>query len=116
MAHFRPTATVPGGTGAATPAILHTHVDRTADIDRNGLIEHLNGHGVGTSVHYRPLHTMTHWSTAAILDAKGYDGADRWFEGCVSLPLFPSMTDAEFDHVSDAVAGAFAGDAQPLRA
>ena len=92
------------------------HVDRTAEIDRNGLIEHLNGHGVGTSVHYRPLHTMTHWSSAAILDAKGYDGADRWFEGCVSLPLFPSMTDAEFDHVSDAVAGAFAGDAKPLRA
>jgi len=86
------------------------HVDRDANIDRNGLIDHLNANGVGTSVHYRPLHTMTYWRKSAILDPKGYEGADRWFEGCVSLPLFPSMTEAEFEHVSNAVIGAFSGD------
>ena len=90
------------------------HVDRDANVDRNGLIEHLNAHGVGTSVHYRPLHTMTYWKTSAILDPSGYEGADRWFEGCLSLPLFPSMSDTEFQHVADTVAGAFSGDANTL--
>ena len=91
------------------------HVDPDADIDRNQLIDHLNRNGVGTSVHYRPLHTMTHWKKTAALDPDGYKGADRWFQGCVSLPLFPSMTQAEFDHVSDVIVGAFTGDARTLR-
>ena len=91
------------------------HVDPDADIDRTQLIDHLNRNGVGTSVHYRPLHTMTHWKKTAALDPDGYKGADRWFQGCVSLPLFPSMTQAEFDHVSDVIVGAFTGDARTLR-
>ena len=85
------------------------HVDPHASCNRNELIEQLSAQGVGTSVHYRPLHTMTHWSQTASLDPAGYPNADRWFEGCISLPLFPSMTESEFDHVTDVIAKSFAG-------
>ena len=92
------------------------HVESDAEIDRNGFIEHLAAHGVGTSVHYRPLHTMTHWKKVAMTDPRGYANADSWFAGCVSLPLFPAMTDQEFDHVADAVTTAFTRNSKTVQA
>lgn len=92
------------------------HVEPDAPIGRNGLIEHLATQGVGTSVHYRPLHSMTHWKESALLDPRGYPGADRWFEGCVSLPLFPGMTTAELDYVCDGITAAFTHDTKIIRA
>ena len=79
------------------------HTDSETGVDRNTFIEGLAERGIGTSVHYRPLHRMSHWMRTAILDPHGYPGADAWFEGCVSLPLFPAMTNEEFDAVTTAI-------------
>ena len=82
----------------------------TCGVDRSRFIEELASRGVGTSVHYRPLHRMTHWSrhddAPASEAATAFPGAESWYRGCVSLPLFPSMTDGEFDTVCEAVEAA----------
>ena len=90
------------------------HLPDNSVADRGRFIDELASRGVGTSVHYRPLHLMTHWappdrSTAGsqpIDPGNTFRGADAWYRGCVSLPLFPSMTEAEFDTVCTAVENA----------
>lgn len=69
-----------------------------AKIDRAALIDGLRVRGVGCSVHYRPLHQMTFWSDYS--KGSSFPNADRYFEGCVSIPLFMDMTDAEQAHVT----------------
>ena len=83
-------------------------VDPASNLDRNRLIEEINAQGIGTSVHYKPLHRLTHWSKTALLDPSGYPNADDWFDHCLSLPLFPSMTPEEFEAVCAAVENAVA--------
>lgn len=70
-----------------------------ARLDRNGLIEALVKRGIGFSVHYKPLHHMTYYRKTYRLDARDYPQAERHWKGCVSLPLFPSMSEAEMEYV-----------------
>ena len=83
------------------------HLDPGTGLERQPFMDGLAEREIGTSVHYKPLHRMTHWHQTALVDgddaAIAFPGADAWFEGCVSLPLFPSMTEAEFEAVCTAV-------------
>jgi len=90
---------------AASKEALHAwhlfpiRLHETAPVTRDELIEVLTNEGIGTSVHYRPLHQMTYWKERYPYQAGEFDVADRYFAGAVSLPLFPDMTDAEVDRV-----------------
>ena len=91
---------------AAPPGWLHAwhlfpiRVHETAPVTRDELIDALTSEGIGTSVHYRPLHQMTYWKERYPVQAGEFEVADRYFAGAVSLPLFPGMTDAQVDRVA----------------
>ena len=70
-----------------------------SSLDRDAVIERLSAAGVGTSVHYRPLHRMTYWQQETGAKAAECPGAEHRWLGTLSLPLFPSMRDEEQDHV-----------------
>jgi len=70
-----------------------------ARMDRNAFIEGLVAREVGFSVHYKPLHHMTYYRERYGLKAEGFPQAERHWRGCVSLPLYPSMTDEEVAYV-----------------
>ena len=67
--------------------------------DRQALIDRLFENGVKTSVHYRPLHLMSYWKQTYGLQKENYPVSTKTFERCITLPLFPSMTLEEQDHV-----------------
>jgi perosamine synthetase len=71
-----------------------------ARIGRNGLFEALRRSNIGTSVHYIP----THHFTAYRKFATELPNTDRVAREIVSLPLYPSMTDADVEYVIEAVA------------
>lgn len=77
------------------PIRLH----ETARITRDDFIAALTAEGIGTSVHYRPLHQMTYWKQRYSFGRNDFLAADRYFAGAVSLPLFPGMTSLEVDRV-----------------
>lgn len=64
-----------------------------APMDRDGFIQGLKDAGIGSSVHYRPLHQMSYWSSRAT--GQAFPHADAYFNRCVTLPLFMAMTDEE---------------------
>ncbi|MGK0257988.1 MAG: dTDP-4-amino-4,6-dideoxygalactose transaminase [Candidatus Azotimanducaceae bacterium] len=69
----------------------------SAPINRDDFILALKDRGIGTSVHYRPLHMMTVWKD--FCNSAVFSEADRVFNRTVSLPLFMDMTDSEQDRV-----------------
>ena len=82
-------------------AVLEGPADQ---VDRNGLVQHLAAAGVGTSVHYRPLHMHPLYT-----DKWGYKPSDMpvaedMFSRIISLPLFPGMTSSDVTRVVESVA------------
>ena len=73
--------------------------------DREGLdkIAGLIAEGIGTSVHYRPLHEMTYWKERYRCEPDDFVVASRYFAGAITLPLFAGMTDAQVDRVAAVV-------------
>lgn len=74
-----------------------------APLDRDALIAALSDRGIGTSVHYKPLHQMTYWREACEEGSQSYPNADRYFADCVSLPIFPGMSEEQRDEVVSAM-------------
>jgi len=80
-----------------------------APVDRNRCVEKLAEQGIGTSVHYRPLHRMSYYRETYHLSPDDFPQAERVWNGCLSLPIFPTMTDDEIDYVCAALAGILEG-------
>jgi len=68
-------------------------------VSRATMIEKLSEAGIGTSVHYRPLHRMTYYRDRYALKAEDYPNAERHWRGVVSLPIYPSLRDDELEYV-----------------
>ncbi|RDH83378.1 MAG: UDP-4-amino-4,6-dideoxy-N-acetyl-beta-L-altrosamine transaminase [endosymbiont of Escarpia spicata] len=71
-------------------------------IDRDRFIELMAERGIGTSVHFIPLHRHPYWRDTYQLDAADFPVAEQVFAECVSLPLFPAMSDADQQRVIEA--------------
>ncbi len=90
----------PAGAAAGDEHSWHLYLVQLlpqAKVNRDRLIAGLNDAGIGTSVHYRPLHQMTYWK--AFAGNLNFPNADTYYSRCLTLPVFASMTVAEQDHV-----------------
>jgi dTDP-4-amino-4,6-dideoxygalactose transaminase len=75
----------------------------SAPVTRNRLIELLGEAGIGTSVHYKPLHRMTYYRERYQLNEKCFPNAERHWRGCLSLPMYPGLSNEELEYVVAAV-------------
>lgn len=78
-------------------------LNEASRVERNRFIELMNEAGIGTSVHYKPLHRMTYYRERYDLAPEAFPAAERHWRGCVSLPIYPSLTNAELGYVCDTV-------------
>ena len=78
---------------------------RTAQlaIDRNSFIAELKEAGVGCSVHWRPLHLHPYYAESFGWLPEHLPAASEVWPRLVTLPLFPAMTEVEFEHVVSVV-------------
>ncbi len=72
-------------------------------IDRTAFVEELRGRGIGASVHFIPLHLHPLHRDMFGYRRGDFPAAEEAYDGAVSLPLYPSLTDGEVDRVCDAV-------------
>lgn len=68
-------------------------------IDRNRFIELMTEAGVGTSVHYVPLHFQPYWRDRYALRPDQFPVSTAAYERILSLPLYPDMTEATLERV-----------------
>ena len=66
---------------------------------RGEVMAELSRRGVGTQVHYIPVHRQPFYRDRYQLRAADYPAAERYYAQALSLPLFPKMSDADVDRV-----------------
>ena len=74
-------------------------IKENSKVTRNLFIEKMSEAGIGTSVHYKPLHQMTYYKTKYNLKAEDYPVSERTWKGNVSLPIYPYMTEEQLSYI-----------------
>lgn len=80
----------------------HLYVIRLADsarLGRDAVIEALSQRGIGTSVHYVPLHRQPYWRDRYGLTPEMFPVADAAYRSMISIPLFTKMSNADQERV-----------------
>jgi dTDP-4-amino-4,6-dideoxygalactose transaminase len=72
-------------------------------IGRDQVIEELKARGIGTSVHFIPLHLHSLYQKHFGYRTGQFPQAEQHFQQAISLPIYPGMTDEEIDRVTDAL-------------
>ncbi len=73
-------------------------------IHRDRVIEELKQRGIGVSVHFIPLHLHPYYRDRWGYAPGDFPVAEDYFDRCISLPLYPGMTDEDQARVIDALA------------
>ena len=78
----------------------HLYVIQTDN--RKGLYDYLRTKNIFAQVHYIPVHTMPYYQQFG-WKRGDFPYAERYYERCLSLPMYPTLTDEEQQYVIDAV-------------
>ena len=74
------------------------------DVTRAELMTTLRASGIGTQVHYIPVHRQPYYRERyGLLELPG---ADAYYERCLSLPFYPAMADDDVYRVVNALRAA----------
>ncbi|MFY8025092.1 MAG: DegT/DnrJ/EryC1/StrS family aminotransferase [Sediminibacterium sp.] len=72
-------------------------------VSRNQFIEALAENGIGTSVHYKPIHQLTYYKERYHLKSTDYPNAEKTWRGNVSLPLYPYMLEDDLQYIVEKI-------------
>jgi dTDP-4-amino-4,6-dideoxygalactose transaminase len=73
------------------------------ELNRNRFIEELKKLGIGTSVHFIPLHLHPYYSRTYDYAEDQFPHANDAYSRCISLPIYPDMSEAEVERVITSV-------------
>ena len=93
--------------------IYAVRVEPGARLHRDELATRLAERGVGTSVHFVPLHHLRYGAAVTGLRAGALPGADLVAGQLLSLPMHPWLCDADVDRVCDLVHELVGGRGRP---
>jgi perosamine synthetase len=82
--------------------ILRLRLDHLA-IDRNNFMERLRAKGIGCSVHFKPLHLHSYYQREFGYKPGDLPRAEYEYHRCISLPIYPDLTNEQVDRVIAAV-------------
>jgi len=89
----RPLAAAPGHA-------YHLYVIQIAD--RKGLYDFLRTRQIFAQVHYIPVHTMPYYQELG-WQPGDFPHAEAYYEHCLSIPMFPALTDEEQQYVIECI-------------
>lgn len=78
-----------------------------AGVGRAKVMKHLSSAGIGTQVHYLPVHRQPYYQRRYGVET--LPGAQAYYDRVLSLPLFVAMTEDDVDRVVNALDAALAG-------
>ncbi|KTG16104.1 MULTISPECIES: UDP-4-amino-4,6-dideoxy-N-acetyl-beta-L-altrosamine transaminase [unclassified Guyparkeria] len=86
--------------------VIRLELDRIEPGHR-AVFDSLREQGVGVNLHYIPIHLQP-WYRQFGFEPGDFPQAERYYAEAISLPLFPTLTEAQQDQVVAALAGALA--------
>jgi dTDP-4-amino-4,6-dideoxygalactose transaminase len=83
-------------------------------IHRNEFVEQIKKKGIGTSVHFIPLHLHPFYRSAYGYAKGDFPNAEDAYSRCLSLPIFPDMSESELSRVVRSVSDVVCDHRRPL--
>ena len=72
---------------------------------RKDVMKELENKGIGTQVHYIPVHTQPYYKKQYSYKHGDYPIAEKYYERALSIPLYPAMADNDVQKVIDTIKG-----------
>jgi perosamine synthetase len=72
---------------------------RELGVSRTKVMRELKNRGIGTQVLYIPIHLQPYYRTKYGYGPGMFPIAERYYDRCLSIPLFPDLSDSEVDWV-----------------
>jgi dTDP-4-amino-4,6-dideoxygalactose transaminase len=72
-------------------------------VSRNDFIVQMSEKGIGTSVHYKPMHRMSYYRAKYGLSPEMFPVAEKIWQGNVSLPIYPLLSNNDLRYIVDAI-------------
>jgi dTDP-4-amino-4,6-dideoxygalactose transaminase len=95
---------LPAGASGGSTHSWHLYVVRLTEgarLGRDELIRRLSDRGIGTSVHFIPLHRQPIWRDSCHLSPSQFPVAERAYQSMLTLPLYTKMSDADQQRIID---------------
>lgn len=70
--------------------------------DRKGLYDFLKSNNIFAQIHYIPVHSLPYYRAIGYSEAD-LDNSENYYSKCISLPMYPSLTDKEQKFVIEKV-------------
>ena len=70
---------------------------------RKEIFNKLRKMGIGVQVHYIPIHTQPYYKERFNNKIGDYPIAENYYKKCITIPLFPKMTNKEVQYVVDCI-------------
>jgi UDP-4-amino-4,6-dideoxy-N-acetyl-beta-L-altrosamine transaminase len=70
--------------------------------NRKGLYDALRNHNIYAQIHYIPVHTLPYYKEIGYGSAD-LSNAENYYKGCISLPMYPTLTAQEQEFVIDKI-------------
>jgi hypothetical protein len=97
---FKNKSFIKGQSGVIYGHAYHLYVIEVED--RKGLYEHLRANNIFPQVHYIPVHLMPYYRQFGYMEGD-YPKAENYYQYCLSLPMYPSLTNDEQTYVIDCI-------------
>jgi dTDP-4-amino-4,6-dideoxygalactose transaminase len=72
-------------------------------VDRDAFISLLGERGIGTSVHFIPIYLHDYYQHRYDWTPEQFPNCQAIFESCLSLPVYPSLAEAQQDYIIDTI-------------
>ena len=76
---------------------------RLLSTDRTELFDKLRARNIGVHVHYIPAHLQPYYKNQFGYQYGDYPYAERYYDRCLTIPLYPRMTDMDVQRVIDSI-------------
>jgi perosamine synthetase len=72
-------------------------------MSRSVLMTKLRERGIGTQVHYIPVYRLPYYADLQPIEHGKYPTAEGYYESCLSIPMYPGLTEEDVEYVIDCV-------------
>lgn len=104
---LRPLVRDPRGISGWHLYMIVLDLDAIRPRTRRQIFESLRAQGIGVNVHYIPVHLQPDYAKLGFRPGM-FPEAERYYEACITLPLFTAMADADVTRVRTALEQALA--------
>ena len=80
----------------------HLYVIRLEGVNRRIVFEALRNEGIGVNVHYIPIYRFPYYQSRGYHNVR-CNHAEKYYESCISLPMYPDLTEREQEYVIEKV-------------